>query len=82
MQEEATEWNAMGEPDNSGLDDMTFEQLVSELEAVASAMDRGDIGIEEAADLYGRAGALHAAAAARLAQVQHRLALLRGDAPI
>lgn len=63
------------------LDQMTFEQLVTELESVATAMDRGDIGIEEAADLYGRAGALHTAATARLASVQQRLALLRADAP-
>ena len=62
------------------LDAMTFEQLVAELETVANAMDRGDIGIEEAADLYGRAGTLHAAAAERLQRVEQRLAALRGDA--
>ena len=59
---------------------MTFEQLVAELERVANAMDRGDIGIEEAADLYGRAGSLHAAATQRLERVQARLSELRGDA--
>jgi exodeoxyribonuclease VII small subunit len=56
----------------------TFEELVTELERVASAMDRGDIGIEEAADLYERAAALHAAASERLVGVQKRLAELRG----
>jgi exodeoxyribonuclease VII small subunit len=55
----------------------TFEDLVGELETVAAAMDRGDIGIEEAADLYGRAAALHAAAHDRLTAVQTRLATLR-----
>lgn len=58
----------------------TFEDLVSELETVAAAMDRGDIGIEEAADLYGRAAALHAAAHNRLSTVQARLATLRTNA--
>ncbi len=61
------------------LEQMTFEELVAELETVALAMDRGDIGIEEAADLYVRAGALHSAAADRLTNVQQRLAALRGD---
>lgn len=61
------------------VDEMTFEELVIELETVATAMDRGDIGIEEAADLYVRAGALHSAAADRLTNVQQRLAALRGD---
>lgn len=61
------------------LDTMTFEELVTELESVAHAMDRGDIGIEEAANLYGRAGTLHAAARDRLHRVEQRLATLRGD---
>lgn len=56
----------------------TFEELVTELERVASAMDRGDIGIEEAADLYERAAALHAVATERLVGVQRRLSELRG----
>jgi exodeoxyribonuclease VII small subunit len=61
------------------LEGRTFEDLVTELEKVALAMDRGDIGIEEAANLYTRASALHAAASARLQHVQSRLAVLRGD---
>lgn len=56
----------------------TFEDLLTELERTAMAMDRGEIGIEEAADLYERASALHAAAAERLSGVQRRLAELRG----
>jgi exodeoxyribonuclease VII small subunit len=56
----------------------TFENLVRELEEVAASMDRGDIGIEESANLYTRAAALHAAATQRLESVQQRLAALRG----
>jgi len=40
-------------------------------------MAAGDIGIEEAAELYERAGALHGAAAERLARVQARIEALR-----
>lgn len=61
-------------------DSMTFEELVAELERVATAMDRGDIGIEAAAELYARATSLHRAAQERLTAVQARLADLRGDA--
>ena len=57
---------------------MTFEELVGELESVARAMESPELGIEAAADLYGRAAALHGAAHERLATVQARLAALRG----
>ena len=60
----------------------TFEELVTELEGVAMAMDRGEVGIEEAADLYERASALHAAATDRLLGVQRRLAELRSNANV
>ena len=56
---------------------MTFEQLLEELEAMTRRMAAGDIGIEEAADLYERAGALHALAGERLARVQARIESLR-----
>jgi exodeoxyribonuclease VII small subunit len=60
-----------------GLAGRTFEELVDELERVARAMDAPDLGIEQAADLYERAGALHRAASDRLSQVQARLERLR-----
>ncbi len=56
-----------------GLDSMTYEQLLAELESVTAQMAAGDIGIEAAAELYERAGRIHAAAAARLAKVQERI---------
>lgn len=67
------------DPSGDDLAKRTFEDLVGELENVAAAMDRGDIGIEEAADLYSRASALHAAAHDRLSAVQARLATLRNN---
>ncbi len=60
---------------------LTFEQLVEELERTIEAMAAGQIGIEEATDLYERAGRLHALAAERLARIQGRIErLTAGDA--
>lgn len=54
-------------------EELSFEELVAALEALTERMASGDIGIEEAADLYERAQALHAQAADRLARVQERI---------
>lgn len=56
---------------------MTFEELLDALEQLTRQMASGTIGIEEAAALYERAGALHAAAAERLERVQRRIETLR-----
>ena len=56
---------------------MTFEELVGALEDTARAMEAPHLGIEAAAELYARAGALHRAATDRLATVQARLEELR-----
>ena len=58
-------------------DARSFEQLLEELEALTVRMSRGDIGIEEAADLYEAADRLHTLAADRLAQVQERIERLQ-----
>jgi exodeoxyribonuclease VII small subunit len=55
------------------LEAMSFEQLLAALEALTARMAAGEIGIEEATDLYERAGRLHAAATQRLARVQARI---------
>jgi exodeoxyribonuclease VII small subunit len=57
-------------------DSRTFEELMSELEAVTERLAAGDLGIEAAADLYGEALRLHALASQRLAQVQGRVEAL------
>ena len=63
-------------------EEMTYEELVAALEEMTDRMASGTIGIEEAAELYEMAGALHAAAAARLAAVQERIDRLReGEEP-
>jgi exodeoxyribonuclease VII small subunit len=52
---------------------MTFEQLVAALEALTDRLASGQIGIEEAADLYEQAERLHGLATQRLAKVQARI---------
>jgi exodeoxyribonuclease VII small subunit len=59
--------------DASRYDAMTFEQIMDELESLTDRMAAGDIGIEEAAELYEEAGRLHAQAAERLDRVQKRV---------
>ena len=73
-----------GEPagaEAAELEALTFEQLVEELEQVTRAMSSGDIGIEAVADLYDRAGRLHAAATERLERVRQRIEALDGSPP-
>ena len=60
---------------------LTFEQLVEELERTIERMAAGQIGIEEATDLYERAGRLHALAAERLARIQERIEKLTAGDP-
>lgn len=55
------------------LESMSFEELLGALEVLTARMAGGEIGIEEATDLYERAGRLHAAASERLARVQARV---------
>ena len=57
----------------AGEADLTFEQLVEELETTIARMAGGNLGIEEVTDLYERAGRLHAQAAERLAAISARI---------
>jgi exodeoxyribonuclease VII small subunit len=63
----------------SDFEQMSFEELVTELEATIQRMAAGDIGIEETTDLYERAGRLHKMASERLAKVQERIERLTGS---
>ena len=62
-------------------DGPSFEELVSELEAVTERLAAGDLGIEAATDLYEEALRLHALASERLAQVQARVDALTVPEP-
>ncbi|MGH9067559.1 MAG: exodeoxyribonuclease VII small subunit [Acidimicrobiales bacterium] len=61
------------------LDALSFEELVAMLEELTRRMGAGEVGVEEAADLYEQAGVVHRAATDRLAQVQARLAGLSAE---
>ncbi|HEX3539167.1 MAG TPA: exodeoxyribonuclease VII small subunit [Acidimicrobiales bacterium] len=54
-------------------DQLSFEDLMAELEALTDRLATGQIGIEEATDLYEQAERLHALATERLAKVQARI---------
>ena len=61
---------------------MSYEQLVDALEQLTQRMADGHVGIEEAVELYERAGRLHALASERLARVQERIdRLAREEGP-
>ena len=62
---------AGAEPDR--YEAMTFEQLLATLEELTGRMASGQIGIEEAADLFEEAERLHQRATERLARVQARI---------
>ncbi len=58
---------------------MSYEELVEALEGLTRRMADGQIGIEEAAELYERAGHLEALARERLERVQRRIEALAGE---
>ena len=64
--------------DTDALDRLTYEQLVEMLEDLTRRIASGEVGIEEASELYERAGAIHRLAAERLAQVRARIERLDG----
>ena len=65
-------------PDTTSMspESMSYEQLVEALERLTERMADGELGIEEAVDLYERAGRLEELARARLARVQERIRAL------
>jgi exodeoxyribonuclease VII small subunit len=65
-----------------GIDDasLTFEQLVGALEELTDRMASGELGIEEATDLYERAEHLHRLATDRLVGIQERIEKLNPSA--
>ena len=64
--------------DTDDLAALTYEELVEKLEDLTRRIASGDVGIEEASELYERAGVVHRVAAERLAKVRARLERL-GD---
>lgn len=66
----------MSEPEEYLAEQATFEELMEALEALTDRLATGDLGIEQAAELYEQAEALHSRARRRLAEVSERIARL------
>lgn len=66
----------LGDAPSTAPESMSYEQLVEGLEQLTERMSDGEIGIEEAVDLYERAGQLEELARARLEKVQKRIRAL------
>lgn len=64
---------------SEGLDSLTYEELVEMLEDLTRRIASGEVGIEEASELYERAGVVHRLAAERLDQVRARIERLDGE---
>ena len=67
----------MSEPPAPVDEHATFEELMEALEALTDRLATGDLGIEQAAQLYEQAEALHGRARRRLAEVSERIARLQ-----
>ena len=63
---------------------MSFEEAIRELEQVVSALDRGDVPLEESIKLYERGAALKAHCETKLKEAEEKVALItqEGDGTI
>lgn len=75
-----------GDLSSVGLDELAgrlaqlrFEELVGALEDLTRRMSSGEVGIEEATELYERAGIVQRAAAERLERVRERIEKVTGE---
>ena len=67
---------------NGGAGERTFEDLRRELEEIVGKLERGDVGVDEAIDLWQRGEALHRRCAALLEAAEGRIEeLSAGRAP-
>lgn len=57
--------------------EMSFEEAMTALEAVVSALEKGEVPLEQSIALYDRGAALKAHCAAKLAQAEEKVELIR-----
>ena len=62
------------------IDEMSFEEAIRELESVVTALDRGDVALEESISLYERGAALKARCEAKLKEAEEKVAQITLDA--
>ncbi|MCW1918825.1 exodeoxyribonuclease VII small subunit [Rhodobacter sp. KR11] len=57
--------------------DLSFEEAMAELERVVGALERGDVALEASIALYERGAALKSHCAAKLADAEAKVELIR-----
>ncbi len=60
--------------DPKPIEEMSFEEAIRELETVVTALDRGDVALEESITLYERGAALKARCEAKLKEAEEKVA--------
>ncbi len=66
--------------DEKPIVDMSFEEAIRALEQVVSALDRGDVALEDSIALYERGAALKAHCEAKLKEAEEKVAQITLDA--
>ena len=66
--------------DAKPIPDMSFEEAIRELEQVVTALDRGDVALEESIKLYERGAALKARCETKLKEAEEKVAQITLDA--
>ncbi|NKX44978.1 exodeoxyribonuclease VII small subunit [Roseicyclus persicicus] len=62
------------------IEEMSFEEAIRELEQVVTALDRGDVALEESIKLYERGAKLKARCEAKLKEAEEKVAQITLDA--
>jgi len=65
--------------DESGMDDLPFENALAELETLVAQMERGDLSLDDSLKAYERGIALTRHCSAALKEAELRVAALRDD---
>ncbi|MBD3764021.1 MAG: exodeoxyribonuclease VII small subunit [Rhodobacterales bacterium] len=60
--------------------EMTFEEAMADLERVVTALERGEVALEESIALYERGASLRAHCADKLKAAEARVELIRAEA--
>jgi len=66
--------------DAKPIEQMSFEEAIRELEQVVTALDRGDVALEESIKLYERGATLKARCEAKLKEAEEKVAQITLDA--
>lgn len=65
---------------DKGIEKMSFEDAIRELETVVTQLDRGDVALEDSIKLYERGAALKARCEAKLKEAEEKVAQITLDA--